>query len=76
MWEHVLLGKAKIRLFKLNYWYFDLTAQGCFEMVARVWRWGYPLDFANYIICNSINPTWEGVQIPWIGGGGAKLAPP
>ena len=23
-----------------------------------------------------INPTWEGVQIPWIGGGGAKSAPP
>ena len=22
------------------------------------------------------NPTWEGVQIPWIGGGGAKSAPP
>ena len=23
-----------------------------------------------------VNPTWEGVQIPWIGGGGAKSAPP
>ena len=22
------------------------------------------------------NPTWEGVQILWIGGGGAKSAPP
>ena len=24
----------------------------------------------------NLNPTWEGVQIPWIGGGGAKSAPP
>ena len=24
----------------------------------------------------SLNPTWEVVQIPWIGGGGAKSAPP
>ena len=23
-----------------------------------------------------INPTWEGVQIPWIGGGGLNQPPP
>ena len=28
------------------------------------------IDFSQF------NPTWEGVQIPWIGGGGAKSAPP
>ena len=31
-----------------------------------------------YIIDNTeiINPTWDGVQILWIGGGGAESAPP
>ena len=28
------------------------------------------------IFSQPINPTWEGVQILWIGGGGAKSAPP
>ena len=30
----------------------------------------------SIIYCWLFNPTWEGVQIPWIGGGGAKSAPP
>ena len=33
------------------------------------------LSLTDYEI-KSINPTWEGVQIPWIGGGGLNQPPP
>ena len=35
--------------------------------------------YSNISYCKNIghfNPTWEGVQIPWIGGGGLNQPPP
>ena len=39
-------------------------------------EWSYFFRLRIIDIIWLLNPTWEGVQIRWIGGGGAKSASP
>ena len=58
------------------------VGQKCLNLIAHLESCGFLSTEIISKVKNSItfikqlNPTWEGVQIMWIGGGGAKLAPP
>ena len=65
---------------------FDIFAKLMFALKFNIWVWQiifikFLSDMEKGVDAQTMsseiaNPTWEGVQILWIGGGGANSAPP